>query len=296
MRPGRGILVASRTGADLTLEIEGTSRDITEPFVIHLECGWNAVGNPFSFGRYWNDATVSVLKDGKVLGITEAANQNWVDYNIWWTNKNGPTDDRGGEIWDVASSDPLIPNQAWEKDDGADDPNQKTQFPATLGPFAGFLLYAVTECDLLISPTSPGPDDIPPLPASPAIVASSESLPVLDVKPPQLPSKLSTIAAQKPKVSAVFQNYPNPFNPETWVPYQIAEDADVIIRIYDVKGHLIRVLDLGHKTAGFYVTKEEAAFWNGRNDTGEKIASGLYFYQLQAGKFQSPVTRMVILK
>ena len=94
----------------------------------------------------------------------------------------------------------------------------------------------------------------------------------------------------------MYQNYPNPFNPDTWVPYQIAEDADVVIDIYSIKGQLVRALHLGHKPAGFYITKERAAHWDGKNAAGEKVASGVYFYQLKAGSYKSPVTRMVILK
>ena len=88
-----------------------------------------------------------------------------------------------------------------------------------------------------------------------------------------------------PKASALLQNYPNPFNPETWIPYQLAQDAEVIIQIYDIKGELICSFDLGHKLAGFYVSKERAAYWNGRNDCGEKVASGVYFYTIRTEDF-----------
>jgi hypothetical protein len=285
--PGRGVIIAANTTEDLSLSVNGTSQNITENLAIPLQPGWNLVGNPFSFGRYWDDNTISVRKDGQECPITEA--ESLVYHTIYWTNREGPPNDIGGGSYDPASANPLVPNQAWELDDLA-----STQFPAALGPFSGFFVMAFDECELLISPTSHGPDDVlPPTPASPII--SSKPVTVLDIKPPQLPFD-SAIAKEKPEVTTVYQNYPNPFNPETWVPYQLSEDADVIIRIYDVKGHLVRALDLGHKSAGFYVAKEKAAYWNGRNDTGERISSGLYFYQLQAGKFRSSVTRMVILK
>ncbi|MFC1718322.1 dockerin type I domain-containing protein [Candidatus Poribacteria bacterium] len=83
----------------------------------------------------------------------------------------------------------------------------------------------------------------------------------------------------------VFQNYPNPFNPDTWVPYQLREDSDVIIKIYTSAGQLVRTLDLGHKSAGVYISKEKAAYWDGRNEGGEKTVSGVYFYNIQAGDF-----------
>ena len=81
------------------------------------------------------------------------------------------------------------------------------------------------------------------------------------------------------------QNYPNPFNPETWIPYQLREDADVVIRIYAVSGRIVRTLKLGHKATGSYVSKAEAAYWDGRNEAGEQVASGIYYYRIQAGRF-----------
>ena len=93
----------------------------------------------------------------------------------------------------------------------------------------------------------------------------------------------------------LFQNYPNPFNPETWIPFQLVQDAVVQVNIYNSKGQLIRTLHLGQKYAGSYITKERAAYWNGRDERGNCVASGLYFYSLQAGGFTA-TRRMVILK
>jgi len=93
----------------------------------------------------------------------------------------------------------------------------------------------------------------------------------------------------------LFQNFPNPFNPETWLPYQLAESVPVTIRIFDLRGRIIRTLDFGNQQAGGYVTKDKAAYWNGRNDCGEHVSSGLYFYQLKAGEF-SAIRKMVIMK
>ena len=90
-----------------------------------------------------------------------------------------------------------------------------------------------------------------------------------------------------PQETALAPNFPNPFNPDTWIPYQLSKDARVIIELYSVSGKLIRVLDLGYKEAGFYTQKSNAAYWNGRNQVGEKIASGVYFYHLKAGKFHA---------
>ena len=98
-----------------------------------------------------------------------------------------------------------------------------------------------------------------------------------------------------PKKSALLQNYPNPFNPETWIPFQLAQNAPVTINIYDTKGQLIRTISLGNRNAGVYTTKDKAAYWDGRNSSGDKVSSGVYFYTLRAGEFR--VTRkMVVVK
>ena len=81
-------------------------------------------------------------------------------------------------------------------------------------------------------------------------------------------------------------NYLNPFNPETWIPYQLSEDAHVRIRIYDAAGHLVRELDLGTKLARSYLSREQAVYWDGRNDMGEVVSSGVYFYTLEAGDYR----------
>ena len=98
-----------------------------------------------------------------------------------------------------------------------------------------------------------------------------------------------------PKQTVLLANYPNPFNPETWLPYQLANDAEVAIRIYSSTGHLVRHLDLGFQEAGYYVGKSRAAYWDGRNDLGEQLASGVYFYQLRTPESSAP-RKMVIRK
>ncbi len=98
----------------------------------------------------------------------------------------------------------------------------------------------------------------------------------------------------RPEKSMLLQNYPNPFNPETWIPFHLAQDADVSVRIYDASGKLIRSLALGHKEAGIYVEKDKAVYWDGKSDAGEEIASGIYFYTINAGDFSA--TRKMIVK
>ena len=103
------------------------------------------------------------------------------------------------------------------------------------------------------------------------------------------------IAYEIPAETELLRNYPNPFNPETWIPYRLAEDADVSLTIYDTSGALVRSIDIGHQTAAVYETRAKAIYWDGRNRFGEQVASGLYFYHLSAGDF-SGTRRMVILK
>ena len=90
-------------------------------------------------------------------------------------------------------------------------------------------------------------------------------------------------------------NYPNPFNPETWIPYQLAEAADISMEIYDVGGRLVRTVPIGFKPVGYYLTRERAAYWDGRNETGESVSSGVYFLQFSAGEFTA-TQRVVIVK
>ena len=99
----------------------------------------------------------------------------------------------------------------------------------------------------------------------------------------------------QPTQNLLLQNYPNPFNPETWIPYQLSEDSPVSVSIYGPTGQLVRTLSLGFQAAGFYNSRERAAYWDGRNALGERVASGLYFYQLTTPTFQQ-TKRMLILK
>ena len=103
------------------------------------------------------------------------------------------------------------------------------------------------------------------------------------------------LASLIPEETALLRNYPNPFNPETWIPYQLAESAEVALTIYDMNGRLIRRLAVGYQAVGIYRSRSRAAYWDGRNQLGESVASGLYFYTLTAGEF-SATRRMLILK
>ena len=109
---------------------------------------------------------------------------------------------------------------------------------------------------------------------------------------PVLERLLNQIVPQK---TALMQNYPNPFNPDTWIPYQLSEGADISIVIYDATGRIVKRLDVGYKNAGVYRTQDRAAHWNGRNEAGESVASGAYFVALKAGQYQQ-VRRIVLIR
>ena len=98
-----------------------------------------------------------------------------------------------------------------------------------------------------------------------------------------------------PEATALLHNYPNPFNPETWIPYQLAEPADVTIHIYAASGVRVRTLAVGYQSAGIYQYRSRAAYWDGRNEVGESVASGIYFYTLTAGDFTA-TRKMLIMK
>ena len=97
-----------------------------------------------------------------------------------------------------------------------------------------------------------------------------------------------------PEKTTLLANYPNPFNPETWIPYQLTTAAEVLITIYDIRGSVVRRLDLGHQTAGYYTEQRRAAYWDGKNALGEPVASGVYFYTLTAGDFTA--TRKLLIR
>ena len=101
--------------------------------------------------------------------------------------------------------------------------------------------------------------------------------------------------SDRPDQSQLGANYPNPFNPETWIPYQLSQEAEVSLQIYTGQGRLVRNLELGWQSAGYNTVASEAIYWGGRNRSGELVSSGVYFYRLQAGDY-SQTRKMVILK
>ena len=113
----------------------------------------------------------------------------------------------------------------------------------------------------------------------------------LDLADPAIPKGIeylqNLLKALTPERTALLPNFPNPFNPETWIPYQLARDSAVQISIYSSKGILVRQLGLGLQPEGFYTDKHYAAYWDGRNDGGELLASGVYVYVFRAGSYRA---------
>lgn len=103
------------------------------------------------------------------------------------------------------------------------------------------------------------------------------------------------LASTRPNKTQLLSNYPNPFNPETWIPYRLATDAVVTLTIYNQNGEQVRSIHLGHQIAAVYETRNKAIYWDGRNNLGERVASGIYFYHLAAGDYTA-TRKMVILK
>ena len=122
---------------------------------------------------------------------------------------------------------------------------------------------------------------------------------IADQESQQIPVELERMTTNREPVPEVRfslgQNYPNPFNPETWIPYQLASSAQVVIKIYDVSGHLVRRIDVGLQGAGDYTSRGKSVYWDGRNEFGEQAASGTYFYTLKTADYVS-TQKMIILK
>ena len=130
--------------------------------------------------------------------------------------------------------------------------------------------------------------------------------PLLGIRPVQhvvtsedvLNSRLSLpdlVTYEIPAQTELLSNYPNPFNPETWIPFRLAEDSAVSLSIYGASGSLVRTIDLGFTPAAVYEGRSDAIYWDGRNNFGEQVSSGIYFYHLNAGDF-SATRKMVIVK
>ena len=163
----------------------------------------------------------------------------------------------------------LVANGGHKSITGADDPDD---MPLTGGQ--AFILYSLVESTVTISGEKWTNERS-------AIAAPSICT--------------ATVEAINRIETNLLPNYPNPFNPETWIPFRLAADANITLTIYDVSGRMVRTLDIGHSKAGIYESRDKAIYWDGRNDLGENVASGVYFYHLTAGGY-SATRRLVILK
>jgi hypothetical protein len=134
-------------------------------------------------------------------------------------------------------------------------------------------------------------DDVSPLTFKLAELYGTDALPLNS----KFTNKQFRSWAVAPELSVLLQNYPNPFNPETWIPYQLHESGEVVIRIHNVTGELVRELRLGYKSAGQYMTQDRSAYWDGRNEAGERVSSGVYFYNIQAGNYNATM-KMIVKK
>jgi len=114
---------------------------------------------------------------------------------------------------------------------------------------------------------------------------------------PSLPSTYSIDSSDKLATTwgkvknQLYQNYPNPFNPETWISYQLAEDSEATISIYNSEGQLIRTLELGRVKAG-----RNQTHWDGKDEKGQTVASGVYFYVLKSKDGFTDTKKMVLIK
>ncbi len=158
-----------------------------------------------------------------------------------------------------------------------------------LEPGNGYWLAVSADANISLSKT--GGQDIPltmnKVSASDFLNKYSETPP----PPPELQNeKLTEEEVNVPTVFKLSQNYPNPFNPETTIKFQIPNSSFVRLEIYNISGQKIKTLLNEGKSAGFYTIK-----WDGTNNNGLKVNSGVYIYRIQAGKF-TDVKKMIFLK
>ena len=106
---------------------------------------------------------------------------------------------------------------------------------------------------------------------------------------------IAILPERLPEQTQLLPNYPNPFNPETWIPFELSQDSEVSVTIYNVEGTPVRSLSMGYLQAGSYVRQSRAVYWDGKTDTGERVANGTYFYTLKTEDYVS-TQKMIILK
>ena len=185
------------------------------------------------------------------------------------------------------------PSNAWADVNGDGQVNvlDLVQVAGALGEDAA---AAPTEFDIFESSVATPEEMVATSQALNALEGMSEMSPDVEIAIRLLRLWLTHLT-QTVTETKLLPNFPNPFNPETWIPYQLAEGADVIVLIYDAGGRLVREIPLGFKPTGYYLTRSEAAHWDGQNQNGEQVSSGVYFLRFMAGEF-SASRRVVIVK
>jgi hypothetical protein len=107
---------------------------------------------------------------------------------------------------------------------------------------------------------------------------------------PELNLEVAKNSESLPQHFSLSQNYPNPFNPQTSIRYALPQDAQVRLVIYNVLGQRVKTLVDEFQSAGY-----KTEWWDGKDEKGDQVASGVYFYRLEADKF-SEVKRMLLVK
>jgi parallel beta-helix repeat protein len=227
-----------------------------------------------------NDATgllaggITIKYDQTVLRAVDYASLKLLNGYYWKANTNLP-----GEVrFAFATTEPLTPALSAENQRMRQFEAERSEQREREEKVGGRMLMVEFE----VLPNAEGK-------TSPLILENVNLSNSLSIK------KINGEVRVIPSNFALLQNFPNPFNPDTWIPYKLASDSLVSVSIYNAKGQLIRTLHLGYQNAGVYVTKGKAAYWDGRDNVGERVSSGVYFYTLQTGKFIS-TRKMVIVK
>jgi hypothetical protein len=275
-----------------TVTVKGAkSLDITKVFALQVRSGWNQIGNPFLFSIPWNNmvkfGTANNLANALPI-LTAASNNQVANPPLIYL--------RSGSGYTKISAEPT--------------PSPGT-VSGSLEAWKGYWFLAKTDGFLFIDPNQATPSSTPAAPLYNPItynynnITDLAALP-LPPPPPSPPDSIRAInhdgisgvsSLGKPivKKTELRQNFPNPFNPETWIPYQLSEAAEVSVEIYDIHGRLVRQLNVGRKPAGIYLDKGDAVYWDGKNQFGESVSSGVYFYKLKAGSFTG-LRKMVVIK
>ncbi|MXY28475.1 T9SS type A sorting domain-containing protein, partial [Candidatus Poribacteria bacterium] len=234
-------------------------------------------------GLYWTepDGIKKWRKKGLIVPVsTNVGGIAVANGRVYWTEQ---TDDQQGVV-------------RWKAING---PGGRGKFLAELTESVPKGIAVDAEGDRVYWTTSLGGIQSAPVPKDIETVVADADIPATGIALGNgslipLSPAAPAISSVGPQESTLLANYPNPFNPETWIPYQLSESADVSVSIYSVNGSLIRTLVLGHQAAGIYQSKSRAAYWDGRNEFGERVASGLYFYTLTAGDFTA--TRKMLIR